>query len=306
MPRTSTGRSKSTQTSVLPEGTDSPPINDGFWMRLLTVFLGYVCDKPWYRRWKKSNLGVFYVSSKLCLRCCERTRLNEARAMQLVRDHTSIPVPRVYCSFIHHGLVYILMERLPGKPLSHNWVFRSEDSKARILTQLRSMISELRNVPRPPPPPGCPSNTDIVSGIDGGQFYDGNLPKKRFWGPFSTVRDFHRDLRSNLMVVPDECPEERSADLRKLISLHEGYAAVPPVLTHGDLSANNILADGDIVTGIIDWETAAWMPAYWEYTNAWHVNPYNPYWQEEVGKFLEAWPAELEMEKLRRKFFDVY
>lgn len=48
------------------------------------------------------------------------------------------------------------------------------------------------------------------------------------------------------------------------------------------------------------------MPAYWEYTNAWHVNPHNPYWQEEVGKFLEAWPQELEMERLRRKFFDQF
>ncbi|ERT03281.1 hypothetical protein HMPREF1624_01587 [Sporothrix schenckii ATCC 58251] len=95
--------------------------------------------------------------------------------------------------------------------------------------------------------------------------------------------------------------KERFAALRTLFALHENYKEPqPPVLTHGDLRANNILADGDTVTGIIDWETAAWMPAYWEYTNAWHVNPYNPYWQEEVDRFLKPRPQELEMEKLRR------
>lgn len=285
---------------------DAAPINDRFWMRLATLLLFQICRRPWYRRWQKGrNMGVFHISSKLCLRCCERTLLNEGRSMQIVKQNTSIPVPKVYCSFKHRGRVYILMERMPGKSLSDGWVFRSDESKANILAQLRPMIVELRKVPRPPPQDGV-HNADVVSGMDGGQFYDGNLPNKRFWGPFATIKDFHRELRGGLMGLPDEYTEERFTDLRTLMALHESYVASPPVLTHGDLSANNILADGDTVTGIIDWETAAWMPAYWEYTNAWHVNPYNPYWQEEVGKFLEKWPQELEMEKLRRKFFNQY
>lgn len=62
--------------------------------------------------------------------------------------------------------------------------------------------------------------------------------------------------------------------MRALMTPHENYAPTgPPILTHGDLSANNILAGGDTVTGIVDGEPAAWMPAYWEYTNTWHVNP---------------------------------
>lgn len=144
------------------------------------------------------------------------------------------------------------MERKPGKPLADGWVFRPDASKAKILAQLRPMIAELRKVPRPPAQDGV-SNVDVVSGIDGGQFFDGNLPKKRFWGPFPSIRDFHRELRGGLMAVPDEHTEERFTDLRKLVALHENYApSSPPVLTHGDLSANNILADGDTVTGIID------------------------------------------------------
>jgi len=35
--------------------------------------------------------------------------------MQFVAQNTSIPVPRVYCSFLHKNRAYIVMERLPGK-----------------------------------------------------------------------------------------------------------------------------------------------------------------------------------------------
>lgn len=103
--------------------------------------------------------------------------------MQLVRQHTTIPVPKIYCSFEHKGLVYILMERMPGKPLANGWVFRSDAPKAKILAQLKLMLAELCTFPQPQPTPqqnGLPKvNADIVSGIDGGQFYDGTLPNKR-------------------------------------------------------------------------------------------------------------------------------
>ncbi len=253
----------------------------------------------------KRNLGVLYVSSRLRIHCTEHTMLSEARVIQLVSQHTSIPVPKIYCSFKYRGFVYILMERLPGRPLAHGWVRRSAESKARILEQLRRMIEELRTVPQPPPLAGGPPSSNVVSGMDGGLFYDGNLPDKRFWGPFATIRDFHRELRSYMAEVPED-RDDVYPGLRKLISYHEETAFTPPVLTHGDPSAFNILADGDTVTGIVDWETAAWMPAYWEYTNAWHVNPYNPYWQEEVDKFITPWPEALEMERIRRRFFDVF
>ncbi|KND93106.1 hypothetical protein TOPH_02253 [Tolypocladium ophioglossoides CBS 100239] len=47
---------------------------------------------------------------------------------------------------------------------------------------------------------------------------------------------------------------------------------------------------GDDVVGIIDWETAAWFPCYWEYVCAWNVNPQNRFWQQEVDKFLTPRP----------------
>ncbi|CAK7231599.1 hypothetical protein SCUCBS95973_007970 [Sporothrix curviconia] len=292
---------------------DAAPINDTIWMRLVTLLLCRLGYQQWYRKWqKKWSPGLIYISSKLCLRVSERTRLNEARALQLVKASTSIPVPKVYCSFKHRGLVYILMERMPGKSLSDGWVYRSDESKAKILAQLKPMIAELRKVPRSPAAeaparrPNAKANANVISGIDGGQFYDGNLPNKRFWGPFATSTDFHRELRNGLMAIPDQYTGETYDKLRRLITLQENYPLRPAVLTHGDLSANNIMAEGDKVTGIIDWETAAWMPDYWEYANAWFVNPYNPYWQEEVPKFLDKYAQGFEIEMVRRQLCDQY
>lgn len=77
----------------------------------------------------------------------------------------------------------------------------------------------------------------------------------------------------------------------------------PPVFTHGDLSSLNILVRSDEVVGIIDWETAGWYPSYWEYTTACQVNPRNPFWREQIDKFLEPMPGELEMDQVRLKYF---
>jgi thiamine kinase-like enzyme len=48
------------------------------------------------------------------------------------------------------------------------------------------------------------------------------------------------------------------------------------ILTHGDLQLKNVLVVDDysvtlsrwfVVSGIVDWEGAGWMPIYWEYAS---------------------------------------
>jgi aminoglycoside phosphotransferase (APT) family kinase protein len=69
---------------------------------------------------------------------------------------------------------------------------------------------------------------------------------------------------------------EQSEEVQRLIALHNATGE-DVCLTHNDLSSFNILADNEHITGIVDWEIAAWLPSYWEYTSAWHVNPQNMY-----------------------------
>ncbi|RYP80834.1 hypothetical protein DL770_006075 [Monosporascus sp. CRB-9-2] len=212
--------------------------------------------------------------------------------MRFVRHHPSVPVPKVYCVFVHRGQSYIFMQRIPGKMAGSAWALRSEESKRKILDQLKGMVQQLRNIE---PPPGIG-----VSNSVGGAIYDGRLPNKSFWGPFTTADEFHRELRDSMDLEAHY--EDVPDDLQEPFAFH-GQQFPRSVLTHGDLSSLNILVRDDEVVDIIDWETAGWFPPYWEYACAWNVNSYNEFWQQEVDKFLSPMPYESRMESIRRNYF---
>ncbi|KAI0020266.1 protein kinase-like domain-containing protein [Xylariomycetidae sp. FL0641] len=215
--------------------------------------------------------------------------------MRYVAQHTSIPVPKVYCAFVHKGQAYIVMERMNGDIAGHGWVKRTEESKQGILSQLEHMVQQLRDL-QPPKDVG-------VSNVLGGPIYDCRLPGKSFWGPFDTQDDFHNELRGGVHLEgADTSAVPVAADLLELMSFHKQQHP-PPVLTHGDFCSQNILVKGDDVVGIIDWETAGWLPYYWEYSCAWNTNPQNQFWQSEVDRFLTPLPHELKMDNIRRKYF---
>jgi aminoglycoside phosphotransferase len=253
--------------------------------RFLTLFAVWLS-----RRFRKPRGGIIFLSEKYCIKCRHGVKLSEAHTMQFIAKHTSIPVPRIYCAFVHRNQTYIVMERIHGLPAAVGWVRRSEESKAKILDQLRSMVLEMRSIP---PPEGTG-----VAEVNGGPLFDYRLPGTTdHVGPFKTIEDFHRYLREGLEDHPQHLPE-----VRELISRHAEYQSAI-AFTHGDLSSLNILVSGDKVVGIIDWETAGWYPSYWEYTSAWNVNPQNQFWQCEVEKFLQPLPRELEMEQIRLRYF---
>ncbi|KAI1160820.1 kinase-like domain-containing protein [Nemania serpens] len=218
--------------------------------------------------------------------------LVEANALRFVAEHTSIPVPKVYCSFVHKGCTYIVMSKIKGTMACNGWVHRNEQSKQKILGQLREMIAELRAVP---PPAGTG-----VSSVGNGPFFDCRLPSELYWGPFATARNFHEALVEGFNIdrdythLPSGLPELFQFCRQPNTQL---------VLTHGDLSSFNIMVEGDEVTGIIDWETAGWFPPYWEYTCAKNANPHNLWWADEVDAFVEPMPYELKMDRIRLRYF---
>lgn len=214
--------------------------------------------------------------------------------MKFVSSSTTVPVPKVLLAFEHKKRVYIVMERLPGQPLSDGWAQRSAESKAKIFDQLRLMVQEMRNL-QPPQDSG-------VSNVCGGPIFDPRLPNEAHWGPFRSIRDFHRELRNGIELNNIKDVNTIPAKLEELIQFHE-QPWDKPVFTHGDLSSLNILVDGDTIVGIVDWETAGWLPPYWEYTCAWDANPQNRFWQQEVDNFLVARPHDLEMEVTRKTYF---
>ena len=158
--------------------------------------------------------------------------------MQFISQHTSIPVPKVYCAFKHKKLTYIVMEHLKGHDLSVRWVWRSKESQAAILAQLKLMIDEMRAL-RPP-------HASKIASVDGGSLYDDRLPgtcivqpkpTPRRFGPFADANEFHRWLRR---PCDDEVPT-LPAGINELIRIHKATTDWgPPVFTHSDLGSFNV------------------------------------------------------------------
>jgi len=237
---------------------------------------------------KDRDFCVQYISRKLCIKSGVRLDLAEAHAMEFIRRNTSIPVPKVYCAFKRKRVTYIVMERLAGKKLTCDWYIRTPESRAIILSQLRRMIEELQQIT---PPTNC-----RISNLLGGPISNGNIaghpdPAENH-GPFGSVKEFHHYLHQGAVYHTENHPK-----VNELLELHEHDW--PIKFTHGDLSSLNILAQGDRVTGIVDWETAGWYPSYWEYTSACYVNPWNLWWRDYIDAFIEPIPDALHMETLR-------
>lgn len=264
--------------------TESPSVNNTFLRRFLVL-----AAVKLLKHVRPRKGCVLFLSRGLCVKYGSLVQLSEASTIRYISSHTSIPVPKIYCAFEHHGLTYILMERIHGDKIGARWTSRSEESKTKLLLQLRQIIQEMRSLV---PPEGCG-----IASIDGGPLYDCRLlgPSLQF-GPFSNVQDFHNHLRQGIYLDPNLDPE-----LQELIIQHQNNW--PLKFTHGDLSSLNILACEDKIVGIIDWETAGWYPSYWEYTTACQVNPQNYFWRDEIDKFLEPMPKELAMDETRQKYF---
>ncbi|KAF8136678.1 kinase-like domain-containing protein [Boletus edulis] len=239
------------------------------------------------------RVDVLFLTNKICIKYGSLIQMSEAFTLQFIAMHTSIPVPRVHCAFVHKGCTYIVMERIHGETLARTWYARSADSKEKIFAQLRNMVNEMRALPSPGP---------AISNVVGGPVYDPRFPGTSLAiGPFQSIHDFHVFLRNGIVEPPPDSLYPGIHDMMR----SQDQPWPMPVFTHGDLSSFNILVRGDRVVGIIDWETAGWYPSYWEYSMAWWLaNPRNAFWREETERFLDPpMPHELEMERTRVRYF---
>jgi len=281
-------------TTMAPASPEPASIYSSWWRRAVTLMAVKIC-----KRWRPRCGTVLFLSSNLCVKYGSFQHVSEAATMQFIANHTKIPVPKVYWAFSRKGRTYIVMERIDGDYVGNAWYWRSKESRDYILQQIKAMVAEMRSIP--------PPADARVANVTGESLYDIRLPEEnpggwgRF-GPFKSISDFHRYLRRGVEASPEQRanPEQR-AEINELIKMHG--ETWPICFTHGDLSSLNILARGDEVVGIVDWETAGWYPSYWEYTTARNANPQNEFWRDEVDKFLEPMPKELAMDTVRSKYF---
>ena len=274
------------------EGTAHLAIRNNFLRRSLTL-LALKTTARFFRR----DGACVPISKNIIVKTDPFVHLSEATTMEFVAANTSIPVPRVYCSFVHRNRAYIVMERISGMSFPAASKALSDADLANIFAQLRHMIQELRALP---PPPGAGVGSCI-----GGSLRDSRIPRSRpRFGPFRSIQDFHLWLRDGLR--PEDHPERENDEdweaIKKMVAKQDGSWPAP-VFTHGDLNPSNIMIRDGQVVGIIDWEFAGWYPCYWEYTSAWYGNLTRRWWQNSIARFLDPSPEELEMEITRQKWW---
>ncbi|KAF2647146.1 hypothetical protein K491DRAFT_709319 [Lophiostoma macrostomum CBS 122681] len=150
------------------EGSESLAINNTFIKRSLALLALHTTSK-FFRR--KGHCVP--ISHHKILKTGYEMHVTEAVTMRYIAEHTSIPVPKVYCSFIYKS-----------EDLASALMHISKPSLEKILSQLKDMIQELRALETPP-------GTGIESCV-GGSLFDSRIPHgtPRF-GPFRTTQDLH-------------------------------------------------------------------------------------------------------------------
>ncbi|KAF8654262.1 hypothetical protein AX16_003584 [Volvariella volvacea WC 439] len=168
---------------------------------------------------------------------------NEERALKLIEQETTIPAPRhIGTCEKGDGDLYMLVTRIPGRTLKSTLFTFSTAELKNLRWDLIQVLIRLRRVQNKS---GFLISNTLGEGVRYQCFGEAQC------GPFYSEQDF-----DNFMLQKFLEPERR--ELRSVLSNDI-------VLTHGDLHGDNIIVLNGRLSGIVDWEMAAWMPSYWEY-----------------------------------------
>ncbi|KAK4499339.1 hypothetical protein PRZ48_009852 [Zasmidium cellare] len=198
----------------------------------------------------------------------------EGQALIYLERHVpDVPAPRLYAMYYDEGQVFLVMERVKGVQLEGVWEGLSDGEKDSIVEQLRRIFARLRQVECPWP--------GFLGGVDGGGVRHGLFVDQRrdehllHLGPFSDEAAFVEALTANYRVQVENNghPDVRARFYeRHLGDVLRGHRTV---LTHGDLHRRNIIVsekarseragDRSFDVILVDWESAGWLPDFWEY-----------------------------------------
>jgi serine/threonine protein kinase len=222
-------------------------------------------------------------------------------------------VPRLYAAFrdTETDSDFIIMEYIPGQSLESLWDELGSAGRARVAKHLNAQFAALRSIV-----PGrevgdgsnihyskkdkkdkkkngnCNSSTRPYYGRLGRRPYNdiflGSSTLLLPCGPFTTEAHLNDAFYQRYASLHADLAPGRGAFYRDRV-FPQVLTNHPPVFTHGDLQAKNILVrEADGLPVVIDWECAAWYPSYWEYTNAlWTSRRWADEWWVFVGEVLK-------------------
>jgi aminoglycoside phosphotransferase (APT) family kinase protein len=209
--------------------------------------------------------------------------VGESRILDLIRQYTSIPVPKVIARG-HDNISgdYFDMEEISGVPLDECWDCLSAEEQDSIAEQLRGYWKELRSM-----------NSDVLRR---------DFVRDRFFfprckdsvGPYVSTHDFMEALTTRLAAV--QYAGSRTQHVVGFLGLLLSNMDQDLVLTHGDLHPKNIFVRDGKVVGIVGWSQAGYRPPYWEYVkaNLWDWDRETPFYEDGMmDKIIEPCLPEL-------------
>lgn len=176
----------------------------------------------------------------------------------------------------------MVSDRVPGVPLVDVWRDMTAADQAAIKDQLRAQLARMR---------AC---TEPVIGRMGGKptrnVYDG--PRGTAFGPFADEEAFDSWCLARVRRLPlvRSIWKWLLSGEREKRGVGGGgdVGAGRFVLTHGDLTPRNIIVQGNVVTGIIDWELSGFFPEYAEYAFARLCHGHEEWWIPVLEELLPA------------------
>lgn len=227
---------------------------------------------------------VYRLDAKTVAKTGDVVRMSEAATMRLVREKTSIPVPRVFDAGVRKdgtGHVCILMEYVEGETLDKAWESLNASQKAGIIAQLLGYLGQLRAIGGPYI--GCVDGTHCQD-----QFFS-DCKDPASYGPFHSESAFCDGLVRSLRERTQNTWVDMICRFIKALPQHN------IVLTHNDLAPRNILVRDAKVVAILDWELAGYYPEHWEYVKALFWPEWNSSWIKDgiVDKILHPYVTEL-------------
>ncbi|KAI9749027.1 MAG: hypothetical protein M4579_007038 [Chaenotheca gracillima] len=194
------------------------------------------------------------------------------------------------------GMLFIIMEYLPGQTLELVWKNLAEHEKVEILAKLRVILNQMHSLPSP--------------GFYG-SISKGSVPYDFFWAPGGSqaIRGpFNDETAFNMAVINksrwnsgynNTSPFRTDFHEKHLLQILDGHH---PTFSHSDVQRKNIIvyqrSSQESETGkewevsLVDWASAGWYPDHWEYVASYFAFVWDDDWPSRVDDFLEPHPVE--------------
>lgn len=213
-----------------------------------------------------------------------RSTRNEAAALQLVEQYTSLPAPLWVDEYQGSTYPVFIMTAMPGQPLDTVLHRLSYLECKQLSKDLKNFITQLQHVPN--------QSSYLFVGSHGGPMYDRRFPSGTP-GPFHQISEFN-----NFLV--HRCVGQEIKD--KIAAVHSRQYR--SVFTHADLHPSNILIERGRLSAIVDWECAGFFPKYWEFTKLRYGAERYPVVEEIIRDAFTEKDYQREFEAERQLWYD--